>query len=162
MRISITTFYNVRFLKPSQIPISTAVWDPKWYHDNQRSNYWFVDKRGVINGLREPRLSPFSLDSEAMCKNVCPHKNSLPECPFRVKYSEYLDTVDFDSLLSDFRKVQAKASMILQLAESPEIVLLVYEKPDNACSERDALRNYFGKNGFELPELEFNKQESLL
>lgn len=162
MKISITTFYNVRFLKPNQIPISTAVWDPKWYHDNQGPNYWFVDKRGVINGLREPKLNPFSLDSESLCKKACPYKKSLPKCPFRTKYSEYLDTVDFSLLLSDFRRIQMKAGVLLQLDSQPEIVLLVYEKPDNVCSERDALRNYFNKNRFELPELEFNKQESLL
>ena len=112
--------------------------------------------------MREPKLSPFSLDSADICKNTCPYKRSLPECPFRVKYTEYLDTVDFDSLLSNFKRIQMKASTILQLSSQPEIVLLVYEKPDNMCSERDALRNYFNKNGFELPELEFNKQESLL
>lgn len=29
MKIKISYFYMIRFFKPNQIPISTAVWDPK-------------------------------------------------------------------------------------------------------------------------------------
>lgn len=37
--------------------------------------------------------------------------------------------------------------------EDPIIVLLVYEKPDNPCSERWPLKDWFAKHGLELQEV---------
>jgi hypothetical protein len=38
--------------------------------------------------------------------------------------------------------------------EDPIIVLLVYEKPDNPCSERCVLIDWFKKNNIELEEFQ--------
>ena len=35
MKIMTSYFYAIRFFKPNMIPISTAKWDPKWYHQNK-------------------------------------------------------------------------------------------------------------------------------
>lgn len=51
-------FYQVRFFRPYQIPISTALTDPKWFHDWKELTHYFGDKRGVINGLRAESLHP--------------------------------------------------------------------------------------------------------
>ena len=57
MKIKISYFYHVRNLKQYQIPVSTAVWDPKWFHENTGNNkHIFIDKRGVVNGVRLLRL----------------------------------------------------------------------------------------------------------
>ena len=53
MKVLITYFYNIRFLKQNQIPVSTAMWDPKWYHDFKDKDYIFKDKNGVYNGDRK-------------------------------------------------------------------------------------------------------------
>ena len=37
--------------------------------------------------------------------------------------------------------------------EDPIIVLLVYEKPDNPCSERWPLKDWFAAHGLELEEV---------
>ena len=29
-------FYKIRFMKPYMIPLSTAVFNPKWYFQNQK------------------------------------------------------------------------------------------------------------------------------
>ena len=58
MKIYTSYFYKIRFFKPNMIPISTAMWDPKWYHANQKQDHWFVDKNGVINGLRASVFAP--------------------------------------------------------------------------------------------------------
>ena len=39
--------------------------------------------------------------------------------------------------------------------EEPIIVLIVYETPQNKCSERIALQNYFKSHGFDCQELEY-------
>ena len=56
MKLAISYFYKIRFFQPWMIPISTAAWDPKYYHDNKGKDYLFVDKRGVINGYRYEAL----------------------------------------------------------------------------------------------------------
>lgn len=32
MKILISYFYQIRFFKPNMIPLSTAAFDPKWFH----------------------------------------------------------------------------------------------------------------------------------
>ena len=66
MKFYTSYFYQVRFFTPNMIPISTAKWDPKWFHDFQDNKYVFLDKRGVCNGLR---ADPFVLGEE-YCKNL--------------------------------------------------------------------------------------------
>ena len=67
MQIIVSYFYHVRHFKPYMIPFSTAVWDPAWYHNFKRDhNYTYVDKNGVLNGLRIPFLRP-----GAKCKDLC-------------------------------------------------------------------------------------------
>jgi len=150
MKYYITYFYNVRFLKPNMIPFSTAVWDPKWFHDFQGVSYAFIDKRGVINGLRVETLQPQS--------TCCPCENKHPEaCLFLKEYTIQLENTDFKALTEYLEAVANDAKEQLKFQEEPAIVLLVYEKPDNPCSERGPLIEYFARNGILLQE--FNKEE---
>ena len=40
----ISYFYNVRHMKPYQVPVSTAMYDLKWFHNNQGNGHVFIDK----------------------------------------------------------------------------------------------------------------------
>ena len=40
--------------------------------------------------------------------------------------------------------------------EEPEIILMVYEVPDNPCSERVELLRYFRENGIDIEEWKKN------
>ena len=132
------------------IPISTAVWDPKWFHNFQGHEIIFKDKNNVLNGIRYPDLSPANI---APC---CPCENKDPTtCQFIKDYAEYLDTLDFDKVYSDLTFIGNKGKEILKFDEEPEICLMVYEKPDNPCSERKSLIEYFNKHG--IPITEWNK-----
>ena len=132
------------------IPISTAVWDPKWFHNFQGHEIIFKDKNNVLNGIRYPDLSSANI---APC---CPCENKDPSnCQFIKDYAEYLDTLDFDKVYSDLKFIGNKGKEILKFDEEPEICLMVYEKPDNPCSERKSLMEYFNKHG--IPITEWNK-----
>ena len=48
------------------IPISTALSDPKWYHQNKGPQFTFLDKNNVINGLRCKELAPGQI-----CAGLC-------------------------------------------------------------------------------------------
>ena len=48
MKLAISYFYKIRFFQPWMIPISTAAWDPKYYHDNKGKDYLFVDTINIL------------------------------------------------------------------------------------------------------------------
>ena len=43
----------------------------------------------------------------------------------------------------------------LELKEEPILVFIVYEAPNNPCSERQALLDWFNDNGIECKELDY-------
>ena len=139
----------VRYFKPNQIGISTCVWKPK---------YWIysLTKRGSFQGIEEPQLAPLQI--EQYCCNDCPHKANVPNCPFLIDYRKYLDTVDFNYLMTEFNRIAEDVKKINNYECEPEIILLVYETPSNLCSERQPLIDYFEKHGIKIED--YNKETS--
>ena len=45
-------FYQVRYFNANILPFSTALSDPKWFHEDKSNNHIFLDIHGVVNGLR--------------------------------------------------------------------------------------------------------------
>ena len=148
MKFYITYFYNVRFLKPYQIPFSTAVWDPKWYHDFKNQDYYFKDKNGVYNGLRIELLHPEPDNDQCI---ECDH-SLQGNCGFIKKYTEQLNKLDFNLVINYLKITSKSIKTIERFSEEPEIVLLVHEKYDNPCSERWPLIKWFKEHGIELEE----------
>lgn len=152
MKYYITHFYNLRFFKPYMIPVSTAITDQAFFHKSTyNNNYFFIDNNGVMNGIREECLSPKFLPQEACkCSKNCSYQNLNPECPFLLAYEQYLDTLDFNTLLSNLEQAAIEVQQVLNFKEEPCIVLLVHEAENNPCSERKSLQKYFRKHGIEL------------
>lgn len=149
MEYFISTFYNTRYFQPHQIGISTAVWQPKYWKYEQNKN-------GAVMGICEPLLSPAKLSEDVICQRNCHHKNEIPSCPFLISYREYLETVDFEKLMAEFKRIADEVKKINNYQQEPEIVLLVYESVNNPCSERQPLIDYFAKNGIILKEFTKN------
>ena len=149
MKYYITYFYNIRFFKPYDIPFSTAIWDQPWFHEKKGNNHYFKDKNGVYNGLRISCLAPEPDNHE--CTN-CWSDHDPTKCTFIQNYKKQLDELDFDQvkwyLETTANNIKAKEGF----EEEPNIILLVYEKPDNPCSERWPLKEYFKAHGIELEE----------
>lgn len=61
MKIYTSYFYQVRNFPINTVAFSTAMWDPKWFHDFKDRKYKFKDKRGIWNGLRATPLVPGEL-----------------------------------------------------------------------------------------------------
>lgn len=149
-KIYISYFYMIRFFKPNMIPLSTALWDPKWYHMFKDKDTVFFDKRGVINGYRIECLHP-RLDNDHCTE--CQRTGDPNTCEFIKKYREQIFAIPFDKLTSyiDANMKQLSESLFNGIEAIP--VLIVHEAPDNNCSERIVLREYFEHNGCELKEL---------
>lgn len=147
MKIKISYFYNIRFFKPYQIPISTAVWDPKWFHDGKKQNYYFKDKNGVYNGLRAEMLAP---GFEAKCSKTC--RDNPDDCSFIVGYKDQISTISFNAFIEYLESIANYVKTTEHFDDEPEIILMVYETPENKCSERGPLVEWFSENGIKLEE----------
>lgn len=143
MRFYIANFANLRNFTPNMIPISTAMWQPAFFKAE-------ITKNKVVLGITERELSPYKVDMSEGCQKACPHRESVPECPFLTKYAEYLETVSFDRIMSECERVADGVRKLTNYEGEPIIVFLVYEAESNPCSERVPLQRWFEKHGVKL------------
>ena len=88
-----------------------------------------------------------------MCAGPTSCQFKPTDCPFLTEYSNYLKSIDFsDYLLPELIRIATDAKKLLGFTEDPHIVLLVHEKPDNPCSERNALIDLFKQYNIKLKE----------
>ena len=146
INIATSYFYQIRNFTPNMIPVSTAISDPIWYRPPQGQEY-YRDKRGVINGLRyEPLIV------QQYGNHICPceEKINTPYCPTMIEYRQLLE-----KFVNKERTLKAFEYCINKLArpfdDEPIIVLMVYEAPNNLCSERWALQEFFNCKELEYP-----------
>ena len=153
MKIMTSYFYAIRFFKPNMIPISTAKWDPKWYHQNKGQEYWFLDKNGVINGLRAEVFAPGPVAGN-LCRGSCDPKE--PEsCMFLRAYKHQLNQLNFDEIMERTERLCKAVQPTVGYEGEPIAVFIVHEAPNNACSERVSIQNFFKNNGIECEEYQW-------
>lgn len=171
MKIWISYFNNIRNFNEHLIPVSTAMYDPKWYHDDSYDkSKTFVDKRGVVNGLRCNRLTlpiykwDALVETGHQCSRMCQFNPN--ECKFMKLYSQYLKTVDFEKVMSQLKTYRREVAEFFYKIEHPnfpfllkdeelddyEIVLIVHEKPDCKCAERPVLIEWFKQYDVDVQE----------
>lgn len=142
MRIYTSYFYKIRFFKPNQIPVSTALSDPKWFHQNQGKSHKFIDKNGVLNGIRAEWLKPGE-----KCHDLCHGREGCPyepsSCAFLRAYKEQLESMPIEESVRRLEELGCYLKSIIGFEGEPEIVLIVHEAPTNKCSERSVLQGYF-------------------
>lgn len=141
MKFYVSYFYAVRFMKPNTVALSTAMSPPKWFG---RKPYW--DKRGVMNGLTATPFVPVLHQEGESCGNCC---HDAQQCEVTRNYKAQLAQLDFEDMMQRFESIAAR---VVTNGEEPEIVLLVHEAPDNPCSERWALFEWFHSHGIDAQE----------
>lgn len=133
MQIKTSYFYQIRHFTPNIIPVSTALSDPAWYRPPTGEEY-YIDKRGIVCGLRyEPLI--VQRYGEHICP--CESKDLAPACPTMIEYEQLLfSLVNKEKTLKAFEYCCNKFN-------ADTIALMVYEAPNNPCSERAALQKFF-------------------
>lgn len=156
MKIRTSYFYQIRNFKKNMIPISTAIYDPKWYHAFTGDYYYlFKDKRGILNGLRIESVIEQGRNS---CNgpDKCPcEKKDYEHCSFLKNYRKNLENIDFNQMYNDMILLAKKYKEKEKIEEEIVLVLIVYETPNNSCSERQPLIDYFNSHGIECKELDY-------
>lgn len=133
------------------IPFSTAVFDPPWYHAFKHMHYNFLDKNGVLNGLRIKDLAP-GRNCEGLCTGTSDCVTLNPKtCAFLQEYQKQLEGVPYDALLEYLQKVTSKIQERMGFEEEPIAVLIVYEPPTKECSERTVLHRVYGIQELQYP-----------
>ncbi len=147
MIIKTSYFYQIRNFTSNLIPISTAISDPIWYRPPQDKEY-YIDKRGIVCGLRyEPLI--VQLHGQGGCP--CEERNPA-NCECMKEYKQLLySLVDKEKTLKAFEYCANKIQKELGFKEEPIICLIVYEAPNNPCSERKALQEFFNCKELEYP-----------
>ena len=146
----ITYFYNTRYMKANQLPVSTAMWPPKFFAKSSKTSDIHFNDNHVMFGITAKELVP-----QEQCECPC-EKKDYNNCCFLKEYYAQLSKLDFDEVILSWNDFVEKLSNLTRISID-EVVLLVYEKPENLCSERVALKKLFEKNGMKLNELEVKK-----
>lgn len=149
MTIYTSYFYQVRFFPPNLIPLSTAMWDPKWFHDNKGQDYQFKDKRGVINGIRADIFAP-GADLSGYCGPSCGMEPK--NCDFLLRYRIQLNQLDFSEVMQRFEDLRRKILQREPSFEDVNFALLLHEAPTKLCSERGPIQAWFAAHGHPIQE----------
>lgn len=148
-------FYQIRFFTPNMIPLSTAVWDPKWFHQNRDQKYQWKDKNGVWNGLRAEPFAP-GPSCEGLCRGPEYCNNGNPQmCEFLREYRKQLDKLDFKEIIQRIYNIGKAVQEKEGFTEEPVIVFIVHEAFTNPCSERWVIRDWFKDHGYFVEEFRF-------
>lgn len=156
MKILISYFYQIRFFKPNYIPLSTAMSDPKWFHQNRGKSFYYKDKRGVYNGLRAEPFVPVP-DESLPCPGPQKCEKVGTACAPLGYYYGQLKNLDFNSIMKRFQHLGNLVKEIENFSEEPIPVLIVHEPPNCPCSEREVIKRWFFDNGYILEEFDKSK-----
>lgn len=160
-------FYQIRNFSKNTIPLSTARWDPIWYHANTRNdNFTFIDKRGITNGLKFNLFIPNDFEKEAFKKNIdfkpcgknC--KMTVDNCDFMREYRNQLSNIKFEDFEKEIKNILNKEIVlnnaikeaIYNFENNLNICFIVFESSNNPCSERIPIQEFFFKNGKDIKE----------
>lgn len=152
IKIYTSYFYQIRFFPQYLVPLSTAIWDPAWFHQNQKQDHIWKDKNGVYNGLRAEVFAPGPL-CEGLCRGpeFCA-TGSPQDCLFLKAYRFQLDQLDFNDIVNRCERMGKYVQSLEHFRHDPEIALIVHEAPQNPCSERRVIQEWFAANGIEVKE----------
>ena len=73
---------------------------------------------------------------------------------FIQEYMESLRKLNFLEIKQGLENMAKEVQRFMGFIEDPEIILVVYETPDNPCSERRSLIQWFLENNVNLEEYE--------
>ena len=156
MKVRTSYFYQIRNFKRNMVPISTAIWDPAWFHNFTGDySHIFYDRRKILNGLRlEPIIEQGRHSNHGPDICPCEHKE-YNTCSFLNNYRKNLENIDLNKMYNDMLDFAKNYKKEEEIDKEIILVLIVYETPKNLCSERQSLIDYFNSHGVECKELDY-------
>ena len=150
MNIYTSYFAQLRNFPKNLIGLSTAAWNPKWRPMGK-------DKRGVIC-IDIHEFKPGE-SCEGLCNGSCNPKHPQ-DCKFLKAYAAQLNALDFKDIYNRLENLK-KRICVGEHLDDVDFAFIVYETPNNECSERWAIQKYFLDNGIQVREWSNHKVENL-
>ena len=141
MKLYTSYFAQLRNFPPNLVGLSTAIWNPKWLQPRR-------DKNGAI-WLDVPPLKP-GRECDGLCAGKCNPKHPQ-DCAFLKVYYEQLKKIDYFKFMNKLFDLHDKICESEGMTEL-DFAFLVYETPQNPCSERAMIQKWFHENGMEIEE----------
>lgn len=141
MKIYTSYWAQVRNFPKNLVGLNTTFWPPKWRPLGQ-------DKRGVWV-IDCPPLKP-GKECEGLCAGKCEPKHPN-DCSFLQVYYQQLCKLDFNDFLEHLKKLKLQIEKDEPL-DDVSFALIVFETPQNMCSERQILQKWLQENGVEVEE----------
>lgn len=92
--------------------------------------------------------------TDSLCRGACNPKE--PEsCMFLRAYMHQLNQLNFDEIMERTEKLCKAVQPTVGYEGEPIAVFIVHEAPNNACSERVSIQNFFRNNGIECEEYQW-------
>ena len=151
MEVYTSYFYQVRNMNPNIVPLSTAVGDPAWYHAGLGLSCTFVDKNGVLNGMRAEPFRP-GIACNGLCRGRANCASADPQTfAFLKTYRAQLDKLAPPAISQYFKSIASWYEQTYN-QECKALALLFHEAPTNPCSERVVVQQWFRDNGYDIQE----------
>ena len=141
MEIYTSYWAQVRNFPKNLIGLNTTLFPPKWRALGQ-------DKRGIWV-IDCPPFKP-GPQCEGLCNGSCSPKHP-DDCEFLKVYRNQLDDIDVEEFLTKLEKLAGKFKENEHLDEV-DFALIVYEAPQNLCSERQPIQAWGAFTGLEIHE----------
>ena len=142
MKLYTTYYYQIRNFPPNLIGLSTAMWPPKYITLGKKDN------RGILV-IDCPPLKPGTA-CNGLCNGKCNPKHP-DDCEFLKTYRKQLDNIDVENFLDHLEKLAAKIQTNEGLTDV-DFAAIVFEAPQNPCSERVALQAWGAFCGLDIKE----------
>lgn len=141
MKIYTSYWAQVRNFPPTLVGLNTTFWPPKWRPLGE-------DKRGVWV-VDCPPLKP-GKECEGLCNGKCDPKHP-EDCAFLKAYRKQLDLYGADKFMESLKKLSNKFNASEE-SDLYNFALIVFETPNNPCSERVVLQEWLRENRIEVEE----------
>lgn len=142
MKLYTSYWAQVRNFPQDLIGLNTTIWPPKWRPLGE-------DKRGVLV-IDCPPLKP-GKECDGLCHGAdnCDKK---PEwCDFLLAYESQLSKLDFNDFMEHLNKLKSKICKDKQF-EDIDFAFIFFETPQNPCSERSVVSDWFRRNNIFVSE----------
>lgn len=149
MKIYTSYFAQIRNFPPNLVGLSTAVWNPKWLPKDKSQN-------GII-WLDIPPLKP-GKNCEGLCNGKCNPKHPS-DCAFLRAYEKQLNSLNYEEIVQKLDLLAHKIEKEENLSHV-NFALIVYETPNNPCSERIVIQKWFKSHGMEIEE--WKKEKTII
>lgn len=141
MKLYTSYFAQLRNFPPTLVGCSTTVWNPRWLQKGR-------DKNGAL-WIDCPPLKP-GHSCDGLCNGKCNPKHPN-DCQFLIAYKQQLDKIDFQKFIANLSRLEEQIKQEENLSHV-DFAFLVYETPQNPCSERRIIQQWLCEHGIEVSE----------